>query len=330
MHATITGKLLLPFFIASFFQPRLAVAGTPDDALMAFTATLPSSKRAMTKNKIATDTLVKGIYAIWTRLDDERDVILVNENATIFSPTLGKNWLYTRSGAPAIENPDELRNALRANIRFDELVEKKIGAGQRKVLYFGAYDCPWCKVFQGQLKTAKGLNATTYLVPSSLDVMDPSPMSRQIVRSLWCDARGWNSWDAFMQTRQTSLLQQPSPNCSPLKTAAQAHILMGMTATAFAFPRLVDDTGWDGNLTLKPAPTAAEWARVMGPNSQSTAKGSVFTQQADLSNWGKTPSTSQSGSSTYQIGEGAGQESNADGETLNLGGIKIKLPSIKY
>lgn len=323
-------KIKFTVLFSALIYSHVLVAATPDEALIAFTATLPSSKRAMTKNKIATETLVKGIYAIWTRPDDERDVILVNENATIFSPTLGKNWLYTRSGAPAIENPDELRNALRANIRFDELVEKKIGAGQRKVVYFGAYDCPWCKVFQGQLKMAKGLNTTTYLVPSSLDVMDPSPMSRQIVRSLWCDARGWNNWDAYMQTRQPSLLQQPTPNCSPLKTAAQAHILMGMTATAFTFPRLVDDTGWDGNLTLKPAPTASEWARVMGVNSQSTAKGSVFTQQADLSNWGKTPSTSQSGSSTYQIGEGAGQESKADGETLNLGSIKIKLPSIKY
>ncbi|MBM5570738.1 MULTISPECIES: hypothetical protein [Deefgea] len=298
--------------------------------MMAFTATLPSSKRAMTKNATATETLVKGIYAIWTRLDDERDVILVNENATIFSLTLGKDWRYTRTGAPTIENPDELRNALRANIRFDELVAKRIGAGQRKVVYFGAYDCPWCKVFQSQLKNTKGLNTTTYLVPTSLDVMIPNAMSRQIVRSLWCDTRGWSNWDAFMQTRQPSLLQQPSVSCSPLKTAAQAHILMGMTATTFTFPRLVDDTGWAGNLPLKPGPSPADWARVMGSNNKSAVTDTVFTQQVDLSNWGKTPSTSQSGSSTYQIGEGAGQESKADGETLNLGGIKIKLPSIKY
>lgn len=67
------------------FLPQLAVAVSPDEAMMAFTATLPSSKRGMTKNATATETLVKGIYAIWSRLDDERDVILVNENATILA-----------------------------------------------------------------------------------------------------------------------------------------------------------------------------------------------------------------------------------------------------
>lgn len=224
-----------------------------------------------------------------------------------------------------------MRNALRANIRFDELVAKTVGAGQRKVIYFGAYDCPWCKVFQGQFKAEKGLNTTTYLVPSSLDLMEPNVMSRQIVRSLWCDARGWSNWDAFLQTRQSSLLQRPSSLCSPLKTAAQAHILKGMTATAFTFPHFIDDRGWEGSLTLKPGPSPAEWAKIMGSNSKSVATDTIFTQQVDLSHWGKKPSTSQQADpTTYQIGEGAGQESKTDGETLNLGGIKIKLPSIKY
>lgn len=307
-------------------MPLFAAAqATPDDVLQRYKARLGAlGYQLPDKNYQASETLVSGIYAFWS--SPKTLPFLTNENATILSENGGTSWKYVAAGLPELNGADTaaLRGALISNARLGEMVSQRYGKGQRKLIYFTAFDCPYCNRFEQGLRNLKNANATLYAIPSNLDSDDP--VRSEVVRSLWCSNTSWAEWEKFAQTRKIApeKLRTDTSRCSPLRTSKQSWLLHRMLRGNTAVPFFIANDGWTGTPAAKIDPS--ELTAIFTP-PKSTAGTPLFGQTVvDLSSWGGdrvgSVANTTAADATYQIGEGMRGSADTTAQTSGAKDLK--------
>lgn len=311
--------------------PALALAkASPDEVFTLFNQRLNTLGSSLSNPPFTnSETLVNGIYVFWSTKSNS--AILTNESASIVSQDGGIKWAYMTPGLPAVTDMEVLRSALLSNVKFDELLVQRYGKGQRKLVYFTAFDCPYCNNFEKKLKPLTDLgNATVYAVPGNLDEKDP--IRSKVVRALWCANSSWTEWVEFAQTRKPKLdvVKADNSHCSAVRTSAQALMLQRMLRGGrTGVPFLMADDGWAG--TPSAQASISELKAIFAPPKGGAAPLKLGQGHIDLAHWGAErvvplPEAAALGG-TYQIGEGLSGTDNTvksiDPEALKK--LKLKL-----
>jgi hypothetical protein len=297
--------------LALLCLPALAIAkSTPDDVYQLYKQRLSGIGRSLNNPfHTATETLVNGVYAFWNT--KENSLILTNESASIFSQDGGKSWVYMNSELSAVTDVEALRSALLSNVKLEELIAQRYGKGQRKVIYFTAFDCPFCANFEKNIKPLSSMgNATLYAVPRNLDTSDA--IRGNVVRALWCANSSFADWSEFVRTRKPKpeVLRADMSQCSALRTSKQAGLLQSILTLGqkSGVPFLMTDEGWAG--TPSAQPNQAELKAIFTPTKSMSEPLKFGRERIDLANWGAEKATQSSSPITatsggfYLIGEG--------------------------
>jgi len=203
----MAGLLGLPFF--SHTEGETALLASLDAVLVKKPVALHSS-------------LIPGFYGVLFPGDQYADVF-VDQAGTVLGgnvtgylhltgPNRGKPLTKVESEALFIQ----LLRALPRN----KLITEKYGTGARQIILLSAYDCPSCRQFEATIEQhAQKLNATIYLVPTSLDFEDDA-MAPRNVTSLLCSKNPAKLWNAVMLHHATI----PPKNCSGTDPSAYAYL----------------------------------------------------------------------------------------------------------
>jgi hypothetical protein len=294
--------------------PTLAAAqSTPDEVLQRLKARLNVAGYSLPYQTYQTsETLVNGIYAFWSPSGVST---LSNESASIMSEDGGKTWKSVAKGLPVITDAPALRDALLNNVKLNELLVQRYGKGQRKLIYFTAFDCPYCAKFEKNWTPLPKMgNATVYVVPSNLDSSDAA--RSKVVRALWCANSTWAQWVDFAQTRKPKpeILRADTSQCSAIRTTQQAWLLQRMLRPEKGgVPFLLADDGWSG--TPSPQVSDVELKLLFTPPKGATSP-LKFGQAPiiELANWGvdQAAPLQAVNAGVYYIGEGLPSYPGAD------------------
>jgi len=141
--------------------------------------------------------LIPGLYGINTNPSEVGPRLFMDDKLTVYG-----NFAtgYTHLEGPAKgrdltpSEAQDLYRSMLASLPKDKFITYRFGDGSREVLLFTAYDCPTCRALEGELlKQAKQLNATVYLVPTSLRY-EVDAASRGPVKSVLCSENKVGAW----------------------------------------------------------------------------------------------------------------------------------------
>lgn len=76
----------------------------------------------------------------------------------------------------------------------DEMMHYQFGKGTKQVFLVTAYDCPSCRALENELtKRAKSLDATVYIVPTSLNYSN-DPNAKRLIQGVLCSEDRETAW----------------------------------------------------------------------------------------------------------------------------------------
>ncbi len=195
-------------------------------------------------------TLVKGIYSLTNQ--QGRFVGFTNEAGTLFGDSRGFNFVAPNGSQPRPLNLGEiadLRGEVVAAIDIDKLPKITHGdGGGRRLVMFSAVDCPFCKVFEDNMrKQAADLNSTLYVVPSSLQKINQGGAQQwQAVSRIWCADDAGAAWQGFWASRTIPQPRQcrfADPRVAELAEQQLRDVLMAVGVRVVGTPQFVREDG---------------------------------------------------------------------------------------
>ncbi|OIQ97604.1 putative thiol:disulfide interchange protein DsbC precursor [mine drainage metagenome] len=178
-------------------------------------ATLLTQLRANLSEKPSSvrESLLPGLYGVYFNSSEPRTFV-DRQFTYIGNQVTGYMYLSgSRRGQDltAQESQQLFRDFLAAIPRA-KLIVYHFGTGRRVVFLFTAYDCPNCRALEREfLRKAKTLNATIYLIPTSLQYSNDI-RAKPLLRSVLCAADPAAAWKALILKRQTPVAEQCPEN----------------------------------------------------------------------------------------------------------------------
>jgi hypothetical protein len=174
----------------------------------AFLANLKSSLDVAT----VMPSLVRGLYVVQQRNHGE-PILFTNTEGTIVG---GSDGVYVVNPGQSVrpmtaEEHQQFSAEVMNNLRYDKLLKVGYGnGGGRRIVMFSAINCPVCSQLEAVFQKAEAklnqqgssLNTTFYVVPSSLEPLEPNGWnSWKVAASLWCSSDQGNDWRSYWSRR---------------------------------------------------------------------------------------------------------------------------------
>jgi hypothetical protein len=169
-----------------------------------FLATLNSSFDVAT----VIPSLVNGLHVVQRRNNGE-PIFFTNAAGNILGASDGV-YVIPPGQPPRKMNAEEQRQfsaEVMSNLRYDKLLKVGYGnGGGRRIVMFSAINCPACATLESNLQKTEAklnqqgssLNTTLYVVPSSLEPLEPNGWnSWKVAASLWCSGDQGNDWRGY-------------------------------------------------------------------------------------------------------------------------------------
>jgi len=156
--------------------------------------------------------LVSGLYVVQER-NNGKPIFFTNADGNIVGASDGIYVVV--AGQPVrpmtAEEHRQFSAEVMRNLRYDKLLKVTYGnGGGRHLVMFSAINCPACAALESGFRKAEvalnqrgsSLNTTFYVVPSSLEPLEPNGWnSWKVAASLWCGGGQNDSWRAYWSSR---------------------------------------------------------------------------------------------------------------------------------
>lgn len=143
------------------------------------------------------ESLIPGLYGVNTSASEVGPRFYIDRDLSVYG---NFKTGYTHISGPqsgrdlSLKEAHDLFMSMLAAIPKDQLLTYRYGNGSREVLLFTAYDCPSCRAVEKTLlQQATQLNATVYMVPTSLRY-EIEASSRKPIQALICAPDKESAW----------------------------------------------------------------------------------------------------------------------------------------
>lgn len=209
MRANGWKSLVLAVLVAGYLPFLTAPPAHADDAALLSELRANLSEKPSSVRK----SLLPGLYGVYFNSSEPRTFVdrqftYIGNQATGYMYLSGSR----RGQDLTAQESQQLFRDFLAAIPRAKLIAYHFGTGRRVVFLFTAYDCPNCRALEREfLRKSKTLNATIYLIPTSLQYSSDT-RAKSLLKNVLCAADPVAAWKALILKGQAPVAEQCPEN----------------------------------------------------------------------------------------------------------------------